>query len=105
LLWSPDQPTLINAQVTLLQEGAVLDRLQSYTALRSISVQRERILLNGRSFNMRMVLDQGYWPDTLMTPPSAAALRRDVELAKEMGFNGVRKHQKVGRPTLPLLGG
>jgi beta-galactosidase/beta-glucuronidase len=98
LLWSPDQPTLIDAEVTLLHQGAVIDRLHSYTALRSIGVQRERILLNGRSFNMRMVLDQGYWPDTLMTPPSGDALRRDVELAKKMGFNGVRKHQKVEDP-------
>jgi beta-galactosidase/beta-glucuronidase len=98
LLWSPDQPTLIDAEVMLLQNGAIIDRLRSYTALRSIGVQRERLLLNGRSFNMRMVLDQGYWPDTLMTPPSDAALRRDVELVKEMGFNGVRKHQKVEDP-------
>jgi beta-galactosidase/beta-glucuronidase len=47
---------------------------------------------------LRMVLDQGYWPDTLMAAPSDAALRRDVELAKAMGFNGVRKHQKIEDP-------
>ena len=47
---------------------------------------------------MRLVLDQGYWPDTLMTAPSDDALRRDVELAKAMGFNGVRKHQKIEDP-------
>jgi beta-galactosidase/beta-glucuronidase len=98
LLWSPEQPTLIDAKVSLLYDGEVIDRLESYTALRSIGVQRERLLLNGRPFTMRMVLDQGYWPDTLMTPPSDDALRRDVELAKAMGFNGVRKHQKVEDP-------
>jgi beta-galactosidase/beta-glucuronidase len=98
LLWSPDRPTLIDAEVTLLRGSEVIDKVSSYTALRSIATQRERVLLNGRPFTMRLVLDQGYWPETLMTAPSDEALRRDVELAKEMGFNGVRKHQKIEDP-------
>ncbi|MDP9052405.1 MAG: glycoside hydrolase family 2 [Acidobacteriota bacterium] len=98
LLWSPERPTLIDAEVKLFSGGVVIDEVISYTALRSIGVQREKILLNGRPYNMRLVLDQGYWPDTLMTAPSDAALKRDVELAKAMGFNGVRKHQKVEDP-------
>jgi len=98
LLWSPERPTLIAAQLRLSQGGRVLDEVDSYTALRSIGVQRERILLNGRPYNMRLVLDQGYWPDTMLTPPSEAAIRRDVELVKAMGFNGVRKHQKIEDP-------
>ena len=55
-------------------------------------------MLNGRPYVLRMVLDQGYWPETLMAAPSDDALRRDVELAKAMGFNGVRKHQKIEDP-------
>ena len=98
LLWSPERPTLIEAEVKLQRGSEVIDQISSYTALRSISTQRERLMLNGRPFNMRMVLDQGYWRDTLMTAPSDEALRRDVELAKEMGFNGVRKHQKIEDP-------
>ena len=98
LLWSPERPTLIAADLELKCNGVVVDRVSSYTALRSISAQREKILLNGRSYNLRLVLDQGYWPDTLMTAPSDAALRRDVELTKAMGFNGVRKHQKIEDP-------
>jgi beta-galactosidase/beta-glucuronidase len=98
LLWSPERPTLIDAQVSLLQGSEVLDRVQSYTALRSIGTQREKIMLNGRPYTLRMVLDQGYWPESLMTPPSDDALRRDVELAKAMGFNCVRKHQKIEDP-------
>ncbi len=99
LLWSPHSPTLIDAHLSLLDpEGKVVDRVRSYTALRSISVQGDRIVLNGRPLHLRMVLDQGYWPDTGLTAPSDAALRRDVELAKAMGFNGVRKHQKVEDP-------
>ncbi len=98
LLWSPERPTLLEAQIKLLRGEEVMDELQSYTALRSIGVQREKILLNGRPYTMRLVLDQGYWPDTLMTPPSERALREDVVLAKSMGFNGVRKHQKLEDP-------
>jgi beta-galactosidase/beta-glucuronidase len=55
-------------------------------------------MLNGRPYQLRMVLDQGYWSDTLLTAPSDDALRKDVELAKAMGFNGVRKHQKIEDP-------
>jgi beta-galactosidase/beta-glucuronidase len=98
LLWSPEHPTLIDAELQLLRGTEVIERLVSYTALRSISVQREKILLNGRPYGMRLVLDQGYWPDSFMTAPSDEALRRDVELAKAMGFNGVRKHQKLEDP-------
>ena len=98
LLWSPERPTLLEAEVKLMRGSEVIDAVQSYTALRSISTQRERILLNGRPYSMRLVLDQGYWPDTFMTPPSERALREDIVLAKTMGFNGVRKHQKLEDP-------
>ncbi|MBM4440212.1 MAG: glycoside hydrolase family 2 [Candidatus Rokubacteria bacterium] len=99
LLWSPRSPTLLAVDLTLTgQDGEVLDRATSYTALRSIAVQGDRIVLNGRPYPLRMVLDQGYWPDTGMTAPDDAALRRDVELAKALGFNGVRKHQKLEDP-------
>jgi beta-galactosidase/beta-glucuronidase len=98
LLWSPEQPTLLQATVRLLGDGRTIDEFSSYTALRSISILRDRFMLNGRPYLLRMVLDQGYWPDSLMAAPSDDALRRDVELAKEMGFNGVRKHQKIEDP-------
>jgi beta-galactosidase/beta-glucuronidase len=98
LLWSPERPTLLHADIQLKRHGIVVDHVLSYTALRSISAQREKILLNGRSYGLRMVLDQGYWPDTLMTAPNDEALRKDVELTKAMGFNGVRKHQKIEDP-------
>jgi beta-galactosidase/beta-glucuronidase len=98
MLWSPEHPTLITAEIKLLRDGRVIDELTSYTALRSVSVQSGSIMLNGRPYSLRLVLDQGYWPDSLMTAPDGEALRRDVELAKAMGFNGVRKHQKVEDP-------
>ncbi len=99
LLWSPERPTLLDAEVTLYsQERGVLDTVRSYAAMRSVAINRDRLMLNGRPYPLRLVLDQGYWPETLMTAPSDAALRTDVELAKAMGFNGVRKHQKIEDP-------
>ncbi len=98
LLWSPERPTLIDATIRLWRGDEVIDEVWSYTALRSVTISRDRFMLNGRPYMLRMVLDQGYWPDTLLAAPNDAALRRDVELAKAMGFNGVRKHQKIEDP-------
>jgi beta-galactosidase/beta-glucuronidase len=99
LLWSPNQPTLIRAHFQLWAgRGHLLDEVESYTALRQITIQGDRFLLNGRPYTLRMVLDQGYWPETGLTAPDDEALRRDVMLAKAMGFNGVRKHQKIEDP-------
>jgi beta-galactosidase/beta-glucuronidase len=99
LLWNPDRPTIINADIRLWSNaGELVDSVQSYTALRAINVDGNRFVFNGRPYALRLVLDQGYWPDTGLTAPDDAALRRDVELAKAMGFNGVRKHQKIEDP-------
>lgn len=98
LLWSPEKPTLIDAQIQLWSEGQLIDEVKSYTAMRTVGIQRDRFMLNGRPYYLRLVLDQGYWPDTLMSAPSDEALRNDVELVKRMGFNGVRKHQKIEDP-------
>jgi Glycosyl hydrolases family 2, TIM barrel domain/Glycosyl hydrolases family 2, sugar binding domain len=99
LLWYPESPTLIHASVELWADrGQLVDTVASYTALRSVGTQRDRFVLNNRPYRQRLVLDQGYWPESGMTAPDDEALRRDVELAKAMGFNGVRKHQKLEDP-------
>ncbi len=99
LLWSPHSPTLIDADLQLLdRQEHVLDAATSYTALRTIGIESETVVLNGRPQPLRLVLDQGYWPDTGLTPPDDAALRRDITLTRQMGFNGVRKHQKLEDP-------
>ena len=96
LLWSPDSPTLIDAFLELRdEEGHVIDRVRSYTALRSVNTQGDKFILNGRPLILRLVLDQGYWPDSGSTAPNDQALVHDVLLAKVLGFNGVRKHQKI----------
>jgi beta-galactosidase/beta-glucuronidase len=99
LLWTPETPTLIEAQISLWRRrGELLDEVLSYTALRSIGVDGDKFVLNNRPYQLRMVLDQGYWPEGGLTAPNDQGYRRDVELVKAMGFNGVRKHQKIESP-------
>ncbi|RYZ89129.1 MAG: glycoside hydrolase family 2, partial [Proteobacteria bacterium] len=98
LLWSPERPTLIDVTINLWAGDKLIDHVESYTALRSVSAHADRFLLNGRPYQMRLILDQGYWPDTFMTPPSREAIQKDIELVKAAGFNGVRKHQKIESP-------
>jgi beta-galactosidase/beta-glucuronidase len=99
LLWSPFSPKLIEAELELLDEHSRrIDLVESYTALRAFAVQGDRFVLNGRPYPLRLILDQGYWPGTGLTPASDEEARKDVELAKAMGFNGVRKHQKIELP-------
>src|SRR5690606_23900421 len=74
------------------------DEVHSRTALRTVQARDGAFLLNGRPYRLRMALDQGYWEDSHLTPPDADALRRDVALARSLGFNGVRKHQKLEDP-------
>lgn len=96
LLWSPEHPRLIDAQLRLLDgAGDIVDEVASYTAMRCVSLDGDRFLLNHRPRTLKLVLNQGYWPQTGMTAPDDDALRRDVELIKALGFDGVRMHQKI----------
>ncbi|SHF91710.1 Glycosyl hydrolases family 2, TIM barrel domain [Kaistia soli DSM 19436] len=97
-VWSPEHPQLIDAELFLVDaNGDVVDEVKSYTALRAVSTANGRFIMNGRSYFLRLVLDQGYWREGVMTA-SDEELRRDVELTKALGFNGVRKHQKIENP-------
>ncbi len=99
MLWTPWSPRLIDAVVQVRDvSGEVIDEVRSYTAMRSVGIQGDRFMLNGRPLQLQMALDQGYWQESGLTSPDDEALRRDVELAKQMGFNGVRKHQKIEDP-------
>ena len=98
-LWSPEQPNLYDLRLELLDaSGELLDAVDSYFGMRKIEARDGRVYLNNRPYYQRLVLDQGYFPGGLLTASSDEALRRDVELAREMGFNGARKHQKVEDP-------
>jgi len=97
-LWSPETPFLYDVSFELFGPEGLLDSVQSYFGYRSISTQDGKILLNGNPYYLKTVLDQGYWPESNLTPPSDEAIKADILVAKEMGFNGVRKHQKVEDP-------
>ncbi len=98
MLWSPEHPNLVHATLTVLVGDEIVDEVQSYVGLRSVGVDNGHFLLNGRPYYLRFALEQGYWPQSHLAAPSGEALRREVELAKELGFNGVRIHQRVADP-------
>jgi len=94
--WSPESPFLYDIAFEVLDgDGAVLDEVTAYAGLRKVHVEGNRFYLNNEPFYLRLVLDQGFYPDGIWTAPSDAALKRDIELAMRAGFNGARLHQKV----------
>ena len=96
--WAPWSPNLFDVTYRLWEGDALCDTAQSYFGLRKISIENGRVLLNNYPLFQKLLLDQGYWPDSLLTAPDDAAFIKDIELCKAMGFNGVRKHQKVEDP-------
>jgi beta-galactosidase/beta-glucuronidase len=98
LLWSPEHPRLIDATVTVRHDEVVIDTVDSYLGLRSAAWGGGRFLLNNRPYFVRSVLNQGYWPESHLSSPTPDALRADIELTKELGFNATRLHQKIEDP-------
>ncbi|MEK5166769.1 sugar-binding domain-containing protein [Paenibacillus sp. FSL R5-0527] len=96
--WSPETPNLYDVSFELKVDGVTVDQIGSYFGMRKISADDGKLCLNNRPYRMKLVLDQGYFPQSLLTAPTEEALRRDVELCKEMGFNGMRKHMMVADP-------
>lgn len=95
-LWSPSDPYLYSVVIELIDSrGRVIDRCRSATGLRGITIEGPAILINGRPFYQRLILDQGYFPGGLLTAPTARDLERDIDLAQQAGFVGARLHQRV----------
>jgi beta-galactosidase/beta-glucuronidase len=95
-LWSVEDPFLYDLLIELIDEqDNVVDKLQSYTGLRAITIEGKAVKINGRSIFQRLVLDQGYYPDGIMTAPTEQALIDDIRISQEAGFNGARLHQKI----------
>ena len=99
-LWSPSDPYLYDIEIKVVSDGAIVDSVKGYAAMRKISYARDedghkRMLLNNKPLFQYGPLDQGWWPDGLYTAPSDEALAFDIEKTKEMGFNLIRKHVKV----------
>ncbi len=97
-LWSPETPDLYEVNLRLLKSGQAIDEVSTYFGMRKVAVKNGLVLLNNTPVYQRLVLDQGYWPDSLLTPPDTEAVKKDVEYIKAFGFNGVRKHQKIEDP-------
>ncbi|MCU1411065.1 MAG: lacZ 1 [Rhodoglobus sp.] len=97
-LWSPESPTLIDAQIELVALGQDSDVVLSYLGFREVGEGGGRFLLNERPYEVRGVLSQGYWAQSHLAAPSAEALRTEVELIKSLGFTTVRVHQKIEDP-------
>src|SRR5690606_28489299 len=94
LLWNPHSPTLLVTNVST----STGDSVHGYVGLREVSLDKAGFALNGQPLWLSLVLSQGYFPQSHYTAPSAAAIRREVELTLELGFNGARTHQKAEDP-------
>ncbi|WP_136689508.1 glycoside hydrolase family 2 protein [Halorhabdus amylolytica] len=96
--WTPDQPELYDVVVELLADDSVLDRYEDYFGMRSVSTDDERLYLNGEPLYLRGALDQAYYPDTLYRPFDDDLFEREIQMAKDLGFNMLRKHIKPAHP-------
>lgn len=99
-MWSPEHPNLLDASFAVIDgdTGTITDQVDSYFGLRKVHTENGMVYLNDKPYYQKLVLDQGYWPDGLLTAPSDEDYKRDIELSKAMGFNGCRKHQKMEDP-------
>jgi tetratricopeptide (TPR) repeat protein len=98
--WSPETPHLYDVTFELKKGGKTVDEVKSYFGMRKVEVKKdgdgiERIFLNNEPYYNLGVLDQGYWPDGIYTAPTDEALRFDIAITKNMGFNTIRKHIKI----------
>ena len=99
-LWSPDHPFLYDVKLELLDGENAIDEVKSYFGMRKIHIEKDRdgfvrTMLNNQFVFQMGPLDQGYWPESNLTPPSDEAIKNDISVMKQMGFNMVRKHIKV----------
>jgi len=99
-LWSPDEPTLYELTVRLTHSGVTVDQVESYFGMRKVDLGKDdkgrtRIRLNNEPLFLVGPLDQGFWPDGIYTAPTDEALRYDIEVTKQLGFNATRKHVKI----------
>ena len=94
-LWSPEAPNLYDIEFRLLRDGKEMDRADSYFGMREVQIKDSQVLLNGVPIYQKLILDQGYWEESHLTPPSEQALIEDIDRIHELGYNGLRKHQKL----------
>ena len=96
--WSPDQPALYDVEVELSTDGDTVDSYDDYFGMREIERENGELYLNGEPLYVRGALDQGYYPETLYRPLDEDLFEREIRIAKELGFNLLRKHIKPAHP-------
>lgn len=99
-LWSPESPHLYDVDLEIIENEIVIDKVKTYFGFRKIHVSKDsqglpRIYLNNKIYFQTGVLDQGYFPESLLTPPTDQAMIDDIETMKSLGFNMLRKHIKI----------
>lgn len=93
-LWGPGEPNLYDLEVTLYGDDNI-DTVTSYFGMRTVTLSKKAILINGKPVFQRLVLDQGFYPDGIYTAPTDNDLKKDIEISMGLGFNGARMHEKV----------
>lgn len=93
--WTPENPQIYDIEFNVVKNGEIVDCVKSYTAFRIFRTHGNKLMLNLNPIYLRMVLEQGYWRETGLTPPDEQALINEIELIKSLGFNGARVHQKI----------
>lgn len=93
--WDPESPDLYDICFSVFCDGKICDTVQSYFGMREIEIKGNQVLLNGAPLYQRLILDQGYWKDSHLTPPNEEALIEDIDKIMQLGYNGLRKHQKI----------
>lgn len=93
--WTPEQPNLYDVKITLLENNEIVEEIGSYFGFRCFRAHQNCLLLNNNPVYLKMVLHQGYYRDGGLSAPTLEDLKKDILLAKELGFNGIRMHQKV----------
>lgn len=103
-LWDLENPNLFDLYIVLKDtKGKEVDEVKTYFGLREVSTKDTYVLLNGKKVYQKLVLNQSYFKDGILTPPSFKDMENDIMYMKEMGFNGCRIHQKVADPHFLYL--
>jgi beta-galactosidase/beta-glucuronidase len=103
-IWKPDWPYLFHLTFRLFDEkGAKKDEVKTYFAFRDITAKDGKVYLNGYPIYQKLILNQGYYPDGVLTAPTVEAMEKDIDAIKALGFNGCRIHQKCEDPYFLYL--
>jgi len=97
-LWDINNPILYDISFELFRNDISIDKVTSYFGLKNVSFTNNVFLLNDQPIFLRLVLDQGFYPEGIYTAPSDEAFKKDILLSKDCGFNGARLHEKVFDP-------